>query len=199
MICPECKKPALDLTTKKGKWALVLDADSRFKHILINELARVVEFDEVLCLWRHAEPAKVSDDELNWHFQQLIKETKNFENLIVGGTDAFWLLTETKTEDSMGLWTKSKYVSAPIFCVPTPEMLTRLGLGEIRLAVQKLERQYGKYNPNRARPISAAEAFGGGADSNRIKGKKSNKTKKPKRRVGRGKQLDGNRKSRSHK
>lgn len=166
MNCGACGKRALDLNRSKGEWALLLDDTSPLQHIVVNELANVVHFDATLIFWRHPVGAKPTDKEADWHLRQCLREIKQFKHIVVSGTDAFWYLTEDIAENHYGLWTADRFIATELFAVPTPEMMGRLGLGEMRLAVQKLEKQYGKIaKDNRvggAGSVRASEVFGKG-------------------------------------
>lgn len=70
--------------------------------------------------------------------EQAIKEAKGKKLVLLIGSDVVKEFADKKVYDVNGLQVKSKWISAPCFCVLNPAIVfKRGGVGEVRLAIQK--------------------------------------------------------------
>lgn len=112
-----------------GPTGNVLRTELRYLGIDISQL-------RVTNLWLH-KPNK--NEECYKHgLEQAIKEAKGRKLVMLIGSDVVSEFADKKVYDVNGLIVKSKWISAPCFCMLNPAIVfKRGGVGEIRLAIQK--------------------------------------------------------------
>lgn len=155
MVCPTCQQEIIPPRgDKQSRWLLVFSepqTERSFRDkrqtgldVIKKELAKsglgLSEFR--LCwLWQHADNG--NDDCYNAGRSVVLNEAKGKDVVVLIGTTPSQEFCGKSSDDVAGLQVDSVSLSAPIvFVLPKPEgvFVRGAGIGELRLACQKLER-----------------------------------------------------------
>jgi uracil-DNA glycosylase family 4 len=158
--CPHCERDDLVLASGPRKAKILIigeepgDDEIKRGKPMVGAMGKVLSYElgrlsldmnqmRLTNLWLH--PANDNEDCFKYGLEQVIKEAKNRQAILLIGADTVSFFCNEKVSEVNGLVVESSYFSVPLlFACVQPATVFHGGLGEVRLSLSKFSRKLGE-------------------------------------------------------